>query len=59
MKGSGFKLKQQTKRFACMILDAHERGEYVRLMISAQKAADHFATSRSRERSKDTAADTE
>jgi hypothetical protein len=50
MKGSSFKMKQTTKRIACMILDAHERGEYLRLMISAQKAAEHHATSRVKER---------
>ena len=50
MKGSSFKMKQTTKRIACMILDAHERGEFYRLMIAAQKAAEHHATSRAKDR---------
>lgn len=55
MKGSSFKMKQTTKRIACMILDAHERGEYLRLMMAAQKSAENHANSRSRDRTERTA----
>jgi len=48
--GSGFKIRKATKRIACMIQNVHERGEFIRMMISAQKAADNFAISRARTR---------
>jgi hypothetical protein len=34
--GSSFKMKQSTKRAMMNIMDAHERGEFKRMMINAQ-----------------------
>ena len=51
MKGSSFKMKQTIKRMACSFLDAHERGEFLRIMMAAQKTAESQANSRSRDRS--------
>lgn len=50
-RGQNFKLKQLTKRASHTILDAHERGEFLRIMISAQNAYDHFQISRAKDRS--------
>lgn len=50
MKGSSFKIKQTVKRVACTFTDAHERGEYIRIMMDAQKSAEKFANSRRRDK---------
>jgi hypothetical protein len=43
-----FRMKQTTKRWAAGILDAHERGEYLRMMIHAQLIAARTPTRRDR-----------
>jgi hypothetical protein len=49
-RGVNFKLSGQTKVVATGILDPHERGEYLRLMIEAQKTAENFQNSRAKTR---------
>jgi hypothetical protein len=43
-----FRMKQTTKRWAAGILDAHERGEYLRMMIQAQLISARVPTRRDR-----------
>ena len=43
-----FRMKQTTKRWAAGILDAHERGAYLRMMIQAQLIAARIPTRRDR-----------
>lgn len=38
--GKAFRLKKQTKRFMCSIVDATERNAFKRMMIQAQMASE-------------------
>jgi hypothetical protein len=41
--GPNFKIKPQTKRTASTIVNRHERGAYLRMMIQAQLAEEDVA----------------
>jgi hypothetical protein len=43
-----FRMKQTTKRVAANILDAHERGEFLRMMTQAQLIASRVPARRDR-----------
>jgi hypothetical protein len=47
--GKAFRLKKQTKRFMCSIVDATERNAFKRMMIQAQLASEVIVKKEPRE----------